>query len=352
MNTVRIFVYGTLKRGQRQDLARYSPAPVFLGEGWVSGRLYDLGHCPALVLDEAAGPVFGEVWALEAELFEALDRYEAECGDFHLSRGAVHTHNGTEEMVIYEIGAKEKLPSEPMPGGRWPAERGFELESITPLGDQAVLVSFPPGGEGAAFERAIAFANAVRRAAHPAVVDVVEAPASVAVHYRPHQFAAVGGAPHAQMTRFLRTLVPASGTKDGSTHVVPVCYAEELAPDLAGLAEASGLSREAFIRLHGSADYTVISVGFLPGFAYMAGLAPELRFPRLATPRTSVPAGSVAIAEDLCGVYPETSPGGWRLVGRTPFILFDAQRAAPNLFSPGDKVRFQQISIDEFKPRT
>lgn len=120
MSTVRIFVYGTLKRGQRHDLGNYSPAPVYLGEGWVAGRLYDLGHCPALVLDDSAGQVFGEVWEMDAALFEALDRYEASCGDFRLRRVPVHFEGAAHTMAVYEIGQREQLPANPLPDGRWP----------------------------------------------------------------------------------------------------------------------------------------------------------------------------------------------------------------------------------------
>jgi len=120
MKTVRIFVYGTLKRGQRQDLANYIPAPVYLGEGWVYGKLYDLGHCPALVLDDTAGQVFGEVWELDSTLFAALDRYEADCGDFRLRNAPVHFAEGVENMAVYEIGAHQLLPTAHLPSGQWP----------------------------------------------------------------------------------------------------------------------------------------------------------------------------------------------------------------------------------------
>jgi gamma-glutamylcyclotransferase (GGCT)/AIG2-like uncharacterized protein YtfP len=120
MSTIRMFVYGTLKRGQRQDLSRYKPSPRQLGEGWVAGRLYDLGHCPALVLDASAGPVWGEVWEVDEVLFHALDRYEAECGDFHLRRAQVHFRGGIEDLAVYEIGALERLPAAQLSAGRWP----------------------------------------------------------------------------------------------------------------------------------------------------------------------------------------------------------------------------------------
>lgn len=133
MSTVLIFVYGTLKRGQRADLTHYVPPPTYLGEGWVSGRLYDLGHCPALVLDEAAGQVFGEVWELDTQLFEALDGYEAECGDFRLRQARVHFEGRVEPMAVYEIGEHQRLPDRPLQGGRWPRVATTDRETAGAL---------------------------------------------------------------------------------------------------------------------------------------------------------------------------------------------------------------------------
>jgi gamma-glutamylcyclotransferase (GGCT)/AIG2-like uncharacterized protein YtfP len=119
MSAIRLFVYGTLMRGRRQDLSRYEPAPVYLGEGWVAGRLYDLGHCPALVLDYAAAPVWGEVWNVPRELFEQLNRYEVECGDFQLRQASVFFEGALAQMALYEIGARQRLPVTQLAGGRW-----------------------------------------------------------------------------------------------------------------------------------------------------------------------------------------------------------------------------------------
>ncbi|GAB7527335.1 gamma-glutamylcyclotransferase family protein [Paraburkholderia sp. 2C] len=119
MKAIRLFVYGTLMRGHRQDLSCYEPVPVYLGEGWVAGRLYDLGHCPALVLDHAAAPVWGEVWSVPRELFEALNHYEMECGDFQLRQAPVFFEGALAQMALYEIGARQRLPSTQLAGGRW-----------------------------------------------------------------------------------------------------------------------------------------------------------------------------------------------------------------------------------------
>lgn len=110
--------------------------------------------------------------------------------------------------------------------------------------------------------------------------------------------------------------------------------------DLAAVAEATRLSVPDVIRLHSAPEYLVAFCGFSPGFAYLTGLDPRLHLPRLAEPRTAVPAGSVAIAAEFSGVYPRRSPGGWRLLGTTDVQLWDATRSAPALLTPGTRVRF------------
>jgi KipI family sensor histidine kinase inhibitor len=110
--------------------------------------------------------------------------------------------------------------------------------------------------------------------------------------------------------------------------------------DLAEVAEHCGLSVPELVELHSATEYTVQFCGFSPGFGYLTGLDDRLRLPRLATPRTQVPAGSVAIADEYTGVYPRSSPGGWRLLGRTSAVLFDLDHDPPALLAPGRRVRF------------
>jgi 5-oxoprolinase (ATP-hydrolysing) subunit B len=112
-------------------------------------------------------------------------------------------------------------------------------------------------------------------------------------------------------------------------------------PDLAGVADEVGISVEALARRHAAADYTVAFCGFAPGFAYLSGLDPALHVGRLAEPRTNVPAGSVGVAGEFTGVYPRSSPGGWRLLGRTDAPLWDTARHPPALLMPGTRVRFR-----------
>jgi inhibitor of KinA len=129
---------------------------------------------------------------------------------------------------------------------------------------------------------------------------------------------------------------------------IPVCYGGEFGPDLSDVAELHRLTPERVIDLHASAAYIVYFLGFVPGFAYLGELPPELATPRLPTPRRSVPTGSVGIAGSQTGVYPISTPGGWRLLGRTPVAMFQPERKEMSLLAIGDRVRFVPISLQQF----
>jgi len=129
---------------------------------------------------------------------------------------------------------------------------------------------------------------------------------------------------------------------------IPVCYGGEFGRDLKEVAELHGMTPEAVINLHASTTYRVYFLGFAPGFAYLGQLPDALVTPRLATPRRSVPAGSLGIAGNQTGVYPIATPGGWRLLGRTPVAMFRPDRAEMSLLAIGDRVRFVPISREQF----
>ncbi len=129
---------------------------------------------------------------------------------------------------------------------------------------------------------------------------------------------------------------------------IPVCYGGECGPDLKDVAELHGLTTQQAIEVHASTTYIVYFLGFVPGFAYLGEVAEELVTPRLAMPRRSVAAGSVGIAGSQTGVYPIATPGGWRLLGRTPVKMFQPEREEMSLLSIGDRVRFVAISREQF----
>lgn len=129
---------------------------------------------------------------------------------------------------------------------------------------------------------------------------------------------------------------------------IPVCYGGEYGPDLDEVAALHQTTPEQIIKLHSSAIYLVYFLGFVPGFAYLGELASELVTPRLAVPRKKVPAGSVGIAGNQTGVYPFETPGGWRLLGRTPVSMFRTDRDGLSLLSIGDRVRFVPLPQERF----
>jgi KipI family sensor histidine kinase inhibitor len=129
---------------------------------------------------------------------------------------------------------------------------------------------------------------------------------------------------------------------------IPVCYGGEFGPDLNDVAAMNGLIPTQVIELHSSSIYTVYFLGFAPGFAYLGGLPEALTTPRLETPRATVPQGSVGIGGNQTAVYPFATPGGWRLIGRTPAAMFRRDRAPMSLLQIGDHVRFRAISKEQF----
>ncbi|GMV48737.1 MAG: 5-oxoprolinase subunit PxpB [Nitrospira sp. NTP2] len=131
-------------------------------------------------------------------------------------------------------------------------------------------------------------------------------------------------------------------------HTIPVWYGDEAGPDLLDLAQSVDLTADAVIALHASVTYRVFMLGFSPGFPYLGRVPDRIAVPRLATPRTRVEAGSVGIAGPQTGIYPQSSPGGWRIIGRTPVRLFALDRPHPFLLAPGDRVRFVPIGKEEF----
>jgi inhibitor of KinA len=129
---------------------------------------------------------------------------------------------------------------------------------------------------------------------------------------------------------------------------IPVCYDDDLAPDLNTVAVTNGLTKEEVIHLHASGNYRVQFIGFLPGFPYLTGLDRRLFTARLASPRSRIPAGSIGIGGKQTGIYTMESPGGWNVIGRSPLKFFSTSESSPSLFQPGDSVRFRRIDRAEY----
>lgn len=191
-----------------------------------------------------------------------------------------------------------------------------------PLGDRAIRFARPAGSSAAAIVRAVR--------AWPGVIDVVVARADVAAYF---------ATPWATLAAFesaIRELATLAYSVEVGRDVELVASYD--GPDLEDVARASGISIDDVIALHAAATYVVETMGFAPGFAYMIGLDPKLQLPRRATPRTRVPAGSLAIAGEHTAIYPFDSPGGWHLIGRVAEPMFGPDGARLAL---GDRVRFR-----------
>lgn len=241
--------------------------------------------------------------------------------------------------------------------------------SIEPISESALLLRFGEGIDIDTNAHVHAAARALRAARLPGIIDIAPAYATVLLQFDP--FAWIEGEPAQSFDRIaarLRmTLSPANAAtldpglrRDDNglgcnaftttTHVIeiPVCYDAAFGADLDAVAKHTGFSHDEIRGRHTAATYTVAMLGFAPGFPYLLGLNPALHVPRRASPRTRVPAGSIAIGGAQTGIYPRELPGGWQLIGRTPLTIFDPTREPACLLAPGDKVRFRAIDSDEF----
>ncbi len=226
----------------------------------------------------------------------------------------------------------------------------YPAPRLLSLGDAAWTVEFGAAIAPELRERVLGFCQALqerqRAGALDGVVEWVPTYRSVTVHFDPQ----CSDAP--ALGRDLAALAAASGSlrPSGTRWRIPVCFDPACAPDLAEVAAAKGLSTDEVVRLLAATEFTVYMLGFLPGFPYLGGLPEALEMPRLASPRKVVPARSVAIAGRMCAAYPWESPGGWRLVGRTPVRLFDAANPQrPALLAPGDSVRWLPVDRAGFE---
>jgi KipI family sensor histidine kinase inhibitor len=156
---------------------------------------------------------------------------------------------------------------------------------------------------------------------------------------------------HAALEAILRSYIGRLNTltlPNPQERKIPTCYGGEFGPDLNEVATLRGMTPAQVVELHASVTYVVYFLGFVPGFAYLGELPEALATPRLVSPRRSTPSGSVGIAGNQTGIYPFATPGGWRLIGRTPLAMFRPDRKNMSFLSIGDRVRFAPISVARF----
>jgi len=217
---------------------------------------------------------------------------------------------------------------------------------LLPSGDSAIVIELGSEIDPAISSQVFVLAELIQAAEMPAVVELVPTYRSLLVSYDPMV------SKHDEITDQLTAIIDrleaaVESASDVRIIDLPVVYGGEDGPDLDSVAENAGLTTQQVIDIHSGVDYRVYMIGFAPGFPYLGGLDERIATPRLKTPRISVPAGSVGIAESQTGVYPNASPGGWQLIGRTAAKLFDVTSDSPSLITPGSKVRFVPVKSHE-----
>jgi KipI family sensor histidine kinase inhibitor len=213
---------------------------------------------------------------------------------------------------------------------------GQVFPRFQPIGDSALLVTFGERVDLAVNRQALSLARLLAASPLPGLGEAVPGYATLLVHYDPLLL------DYHHLEDLVRQHLSAGEVLalEPRRVEVPVVYGGEAGPDLGFVAGHAGLSEAEVVRIHSGRDYPVFMMGFTPGFPYLGGMDPAIAAPRLATPRTRVPAGSVGIAGEQTGIYPLDSPGGWRIIGRTALSLFDPSREPPFLLAPGDLVRY------------
>ena len=218
--------------------------------------------------------------------------------------------------------------------------------TIVPAGDKALAIKV---GDTISPEINLAVRNLsviLENQQIPAVLDIVPTYCSILINYDP----LISSLDElAIKIKDLGKNINDSTVGSPRTIEIPTVYGGIYGPELGYVAQFNGLTELQVIDIHSGTDYLVYAMGFTPGFTYLGGLSDKIVTPRLQTPRTEIPAGSVGIAEQQTGIYPIESPGGWQLIGRTPVNLFDPTKSPPVIVEPGDYIRFVPISSEEYE---
>ena len=219
----------------------------------------------------------------------------------------------------------------------------FELH-FKPFGDSALLIEWPKEINEIILEDIRNLSLKLERFGIEGVLDVNFVYSSMLVSYDKSVLS------ENNLIKFIKKVYKedySDKLATGKTWNIPVCY--DFGLDLETVLKEKELSREDFILLHSSPYYTVYGIGFLPGFLYLGGLNKDLIIPRKKVPRINVFKGAVAIGGNQTGIYPQDSPGGWHIIGKTPISLFDSNKEDPTFIKPGDKIKFYSVSKPRFE---
>ncbi len=221
----------------------------------------------------------------------------------------------------------------------------YDTPKFRLAGDRGLLVEYGEGIDLGVNRKVRSAALALEAETPAGILEVIPTYRALLIVYDPMQTDPEGlkAVLLALEGRFDEGLIPPPRVVE-----IPVCYGGDFGPDIGFVADAHGLDVQQVVKIHSEREYPIYMIGFTPGFPFLGGLAETLHTPRLETPRTHVPEGSVGIANAQTGVYPVASPGGWRLIGRTPLRLFAPERANPFRYAAGDRIRFVPVSEDEF----
>lgn len=213
------------------------------------------------------------------------------------------------------------------------------------VGDRGVLAELGNSIDEATNRRVMELNQKVLSSKAEGIIETVPAFSSLLVYYNPLI------TDYEQVSKYLLALQEAEEkeeTNSGKLIEIPVCYGGIYGPDLSFVSKHTGLREDQVVHIHCGRDYRIYMLGFLPGFPYLGGMDPRINTPRLSTPRTVIPSGSVGIGGEQTGIYPMESPGGWRLIGRTPLRLFELQMGEDKLYKAGDSIRFVPIDEKEY----
>jgi len=214
-----------------------------------------------------------------------------------------------------------------------------------PASDQSLLVYFGEQITLSAHERVRKLLRLFESDPIAGVRNIHPAYSSVLIDFDARKYS------HDQLEEVLRAYLGRLGSlrlSEPRQMEIPTCYGGEYGPDLDDVARLHKMTPNQAVELHSSATYVVYFLGFVPGFAYLGGLPESLATPRLDSPRRNTPPGSVGITDNQTGVYPFDTPGGWRLIGRTPIAMFRPDRDNMSYLAIGDRVRFTPISAARF----
>lgn len=229
--------------------------------------------------------------------------------------------------------------------------------NVTPVSENGILITWPEKISPQQHQDILRVEHGIRRELNSELIDCIVSYSSLMVFYHFDRI---------QTASIVQKLIKIVNQKvdfgdeykfiaSGKLIEIPVCYHASLALDLAAVAHSCNLTTEEVIHLHSHTNYHAYALGFTAGFCYLGKVSHKLNLPRMNTPRTQVPKGAVAIAEQQTAVYPTSSPGGWHILGQTPLSMYktatDKNYALP-LISVGDTVKFHQISLAEFNAIT